>query len=178
MLAWTWRVERPPWPVPGPCVVAFWHGEQLPLVALHRGLGMTGMASLSRDGELLARVLGLLGYAVIRGSGSRGGGDALFAALGVVREGGRPALALDGPRGPAGTVHTGAAALATRARVPVVWGRVEAAGLRLRSWDRFLIPWPFARVRVTYGVWRPGEGALATAIPGPVSEPATRPTSG
>jgi hypothetical protein len=30
--------------------------------------------------------------------------------------------------------------------------RVQGAGWRARSWDRFLVPWPFARVVVRYHV--------------------------
>ena len=44
-LAWTWRVERPSFPVEGACVVAFWHGDLLPMILLHRGLGLVGIAS-------------------------------------------------------------------------------------------------------------------------------------
>lgn len=168
LLAWTWRVQREPWPLAGPCVVAFWHGEQLPLVALHRAQGLTGMVSLSRDGERLSRVLRALGYPVLRGSSSRGGAQVLVAALRLLRGGGRPAIAVDGPRGPAGQVQPGAEALAARAGLPVVWGKVDASpAWRARSWDRFCLPLPFARVRLRYGVWRPGEGRLAEAMPPP-----------
>lgn len=173
-LAATWRARVPPWPVEGPCVVAFWHGDQLPMIALHRGAGLTGMASLSKDGDLVTGVLTRLGFGVLRGSTSRGGLRALRAAEALLRVGGRPALAVDGPRGPAGTVHPGAEALARRVGVPVVYGVVEARGLRLRSWDRFLVPWPFAAVTVRYGVWRPGDGPLAEAMA--TLRPASRPT--
>lgn len=152
-LAWTWRVTCPPWPVDGPCVAAFLHGEQLPLVLLHRDQGFTGMASRSRDGALLAGVLTRLGFGVVRGSSSRGGADALVAALHVLRGGGRVAIAVDGPRGPAGRAAPGAAALARNASVPLVVVRVGARGWRARSWDRFLVPWPFTRVTVCYRVW-------------------------
>ena len=118
----------------------------------------------SRDGAVIAEVLQRLGYAVIRGSSSRGGAEALLAAGRALREGGRPAFAVDGPRGPAGHVAPGAEAVAVRAGVPVVHGWVEGTALRLRTWDRFRIPLPFARVRVRYGVWRPGEGTLAAAM--------------
>lgn len=151
-LAWTWRVDRPAWPVAGPCVVGFWHGDQLAMVALHRDVGVTGLASLSRDGELAAGVLAGFGYGVMRGSTSRGGLDAFLAACALVRRGGRPALALDGPRGPAGVAQPGAEAIARRTGAPLVIATVEAPGWRLRSWDRFLIPYPFARVRVRYAV--------------------------
>lgn len=163
-LAWTWRVDRAPWPVEGPCVLAFLHGEQLPMIVLHRGRGIVGLASQSKDGALVAGVLERLGYEVVRGSSSRGGGEALMALLLALRAGKSPALAVDGPRGPAGSVQPGAEALARAENLPVLLGRVRAAGWRARSWDRFLVPWPFARVELRYGVWRPGVGTLAEAL--------------
>ncbi len=162
LLAFTWRVERDPWPVPGASVVAFWHGEVLPMLALHRDSRLTGgaelvaLASLSKDGDIVTAALERLGYGVIRGSSSRGGFAALRAAKAAIKAGRSPALAVDGPRGPAGVVQPGAEALAKVTGAPVVWGRVEAAGWRARSWDRMLVPWPFARVRIRYGVWTEG----------------------
>ncbi len=164
LLAGTWRVRRPPWPVPGPCVVALWHGDQLPMIVLHRDTGMVAMASHSRDGDIVAGVLRRFGYGVVRGSSSRGGPEALMGCLMALREGGRPALAVDGPRGPAGKVKRGAEHLAVAEGLPVVFGRVRAKGWRAGSWDRFLVPWPFARVEIEYGVWTPGEGTLAGAM--------------
>lgn len=167
-LAWTWRVEQPPWPVQGPCVVALWHGDQVPMVALHRRLGLSPLASLSKDGELAARASEALGYRVLRGSSSRGGREALLAALATLRAGGRPTFTVDGPRGPAGVVQPGAEALARRVGVPVVWGGIDAAPeWRARSWDRLRVPLPFAKVRVRYGVWTGAEGTLADAMAPP-----------
>jgi lysophospholipid acyltransferase (LPLAT)-like uncharacterized protein len=165
LLSWTWRVEQPPWPTSGPCVVAFWHGDQLPMIALHRGRGLVGVASLSADGAIVAGVLIRLGYGVIRGSTSRGGAEAIWRLREAIRAGRSPALAVDGPRGPAGSVRGGAEQLARTMDVPVVFGRVVAHGWRARSWDRFVVPWPFARVRVEYGLWRASEArGLAEAM--------------
>ena len=170
LLAATWRVQRDPWPGQGPAVVAFWHGDLIPMVALHRdrastgGSALVGLASRSSDGDLIAHALTALGYEVIRGSSSRGGVAALRSALGALARGGSPALAVDGPRGPAGVVQPGAEALAVRQSVPVIWGRVEARGWRARSWDRTLVPWPFARVRIRYGVWRAGDPPLGEVM--------------
>ncbi len=159
VLAATWRVRRTG-RVPidgrlaqGPAVMAFLHGDQLPLIALHRDLPVAGMTSLSDDGSLLALVLIALGYDTVRGSSSRGGARAAVAALRALERGLCPAIAVDGPRGPAGTVKDGAVFLARRADTPIAWFRVVARpALRLRSWDRFQIPWPFARVVVYSGL--------------------------
>ncbi len=171
LLAATWRVERSPWPAQGACVLALWHGELLPMLALHRGRGFVGLASQSRDGAVVAGVLERLGYGVVRGSSSAGGGEALFALREALQAGRCPVFAVDGPRGPAGHVATGAGRLADLQGVPVVFGHVEARGWRARSWDRFLVPWPFARVVVRYGVWWPGEGTLAAAMGKPLAVP-------
>lgn len=159
LLAATWRVRRigrervDAVLRDGPAVMAFLHGDQLPLIALHRDLPVAGMTSLSADGTLLADVLTRLGYATVRGSSSRGGARAAVAALQALRDGACPGIAIDGPRGPVGEAKGGASFLAKRADVPIAWFRVEARpALRLGSWDRFQIPWPFARVEVTSGV--------------------------
>ena len=62
------------------------------------------------------------------------------------------ALTPDGPRGPAERVKPGLAWLASRSGWAVV--PVAAAAKRawvLGSWDRFRIPWPFARVCLAFG---------------------------
>lgn len=156
LLAATWRVERPAWPVEGPCVAAFLHADLIPMIALHRG--MVGIVSASRDGALAAAALRHFGHDVVRGSSSRGGVAALRGARTALAAGRRVGITVDGPRGPAGVEKPGARALAAAAGVPLVFGEIEAPGLRLPTWDRMRVPWPFARVRVRYAVSRPSAG--------------------
>jgi lysophospholipid acyltransferase (LPLAT)-like uncharacterized protein len=156
----TWRVRRRgPELVPGepPCVCAFWHGELLPLIALHGDHGLVGMVSQSRDGELLARALCRLGFGLIRGSSSRGGLSALRASLRALEGEQRPvAIAVDGPRGPRHQVAPGALGLTLGRGRPLVYARALCwPRLQLRSWDRFELPLPFARVELRYGRWTP-----------------------
>jgi len=68
-------------------------------------------------------------------------------------EGGRDgAVTPDGPRGPAHVFAPGAAIASQRTGVPLLPIRASASrAWRLKSWDRFLVPKPFATVRVTYG---------------------------
>jgi hypothetical protein len=50
----------------------------------------------------------------------------------------------------------GAAIAAQRTGVPIIPVRVDASrSWRLKSWDRFLIPKPFARIDVHYGALTP-----------------------
>jgi len=136
----------------GPVVVAMLHGDLLPLVALHRGLPLMGLVSRSSDGQLAADVAAALGFKVIRGSSSSGGLAAVRAACRAVGAGASPAIAVDGPRGPVGEPQLGALAVGRAAQARVVWARAVARpAWRLRSWDRFAVPLPFARIGLRYG---------------------------
>ncbi len=150
----------------GPSVLAFWHGEQLAMIAAHQRLGILSMISRSRDGELVGRVVAGLGFGVVRGSSSRGGGEALQGCAAAMRaRGAAVGLAVDGPRGPRWEPKAGAAVLAARLQCPIVFGvtRVRPA-LRLGSWDRFEIPAPFARIDVRYGVLEPPANAAEDIV--------------
>lgn len=134
-----------------PFIFAFWHGQLLPLLWLHRGQGVAIVISSHRDGELVAGVAERLGLRAIRGSSTRGAARAL---LGVVRElesGGEVAMTPDGPRGPARRFASGALVAAQRVGAPIIGIGVGATrAWYLKSWDRFMIPKPFARVNVAY----------------------------
>lgn len=158
-LAATWRVR-----VTNPDVVEelrrrrqpflhiLWHGQLLPLLWTHRGRGVAVMVSEHRDGELIARVAESLRFRTVRGSTTRGGARALLGACREVEAGHDVAVTVDGPRGPAGSVAPGALVIAQRTGAPMVPTAASASrAWRLRSWDRFMIPKPFARVVVTYG---------------------------
>jgi lysophospholipid acyltransferase (LPLAT)-like uncharacterized protein len=137
-----------------PWVLAFWHGAQWPLLAWRRRRRTVVLVSLSSDGALQARALGLQGFRVVRGSSSRGGARGLAALVRVMkREGADAAFAVDGPRGPLGVVKPGAvaAARATGAVLVPVAGAVRRGVVLARTWDRFAIAWPFSRVDVALG---------------------------
>ena len=134
-----------------PIIFALWHGELLPLLYHHRREGVVVMISEHADGELVARVAERLGYRTVRGSTSRGAARALLEAARVVQEGHDLAITPDGPRGPAKSVAPGVAVLAQRTGAPVIGVAAHArSAWRLKSWDSFLIPRPFARVDVAY----------------------------
>lgn len=136
-----------------PLAFAFWHGQLLPLLYQHRNQGVAILISEHRDGEVIARIGYRLGYRSVRGSSSRGAARAL---LGLVRElegGGEVAVSPDGPRGPAERFAPGTLVAAQRSGAYIVpVAAVADRAWRLRSWDRFLIPKPFARVTVGYAV--------------------------
>lgn len=133
-------------------IMVLWHGELLPLLWHHRGEGVTVLISEHGDGELVARVAESLGFRTVRGSTTRGAGRALLGMTSVVQAGGDAAITPDGPRGPSQSFAPGALIVAQRTGAPVVPIRVAVRrAWRLRSWDAFMIPKPFARITVAYG---------------------------
>jgi lysophospholipid acyltransferase (LPLAT)-like uncharacterized protein len=135
-----------------PVLFTLWHGRLLPLGFLHRGQGVVAIVSRSADGEYLTRVLEHWGFTAVRGSSSRGGDRALRELVRCVRAGRSIAITPDGPRGPREQLKPGVLQLAQLTGAPIV---TVAAGADRAwwfvRWDRFLIPKPFARVRVAYG---------------------------
>lgn len=135
-----------------PFIYSLWHGHLLPLLWYHRGSNVAVLISEHRDGELIARAAESLGYRSIRGSTTRGAERALLSLVRELKEGRYVAVTPDGPKGPPRTFAPGALIAAHRSGAPIL---PVAAGAdrawRLRSWDRFMIPKPFARVTVAYG---------------------------
>jgi lysophospholipid acyltransferase (LPLAT)-like uncharacterized protein len=146
----TLRIRRTGPPFDRPAVIVFWHGDQFPLLAVRPSAPVAAAVSRSRDGSLQAGILGGLGVVSVRGSSSRGGAHAARGLLRALRAGWPVLLAVDGPRGPRGSVAPGAAFLAGRTGFPVqAVGVAVRRGRRIqRAWDRFLLPCPFTRVEV------------------------------
>ena len=149
-----------------PSVAAFWHGDQLPLLRARPNAPESVAVSLSRDGSLQAFILARLGMNVIRGSSSRGSLALARGLLGRLALGDVALMAVDGPRGPRHTVKPGAIFLSRKASAPIYPVGVAAnAAVRLsRSWDAFLLPWPFSRICICVGEpWHPGQGLSLAA---------------
>jgi lysophospholipid acyltransferase (LPLAT)-like uncharacterized protein len=110
------------------------------------------MISKSQDGDIIAAVAEKSGWHAVRGSSSRDGGLALQEMIAHLKQSGLAAHILDGPRGPAGVVKAGAVSLAraTGAVVVPVYATADRAWY-FKSWDRFLLPKPFARVHLCFG---------------------------
>lgn len=158
LLASTWRVrfvngevERELRASGEPFIFVLWHAELLPLLYFHRGRGIAALISEHADGELVARLVERLGYTTVRGSTSRGAARALIGLQRAAQDGHTLAITPDGPRGPAHSFAPGAMVVAQRSGLPILAVSAHATrAWRLRSWDRFMIPKPFAVIRVGY----------------------------
>lgn len=134
-------------------VFAFWHQHLLMLMCARTSRRMAALISRSRDGALIADLAAGFGVRAIRGSSHRGGAQAAGEALQAVREGWHLAVTVDGPRGPLKVPKPGAAEIArvTGAALVPVAARASCEWRIRRSWDRFRVPLPGARIAVVYG---------------------------
>lgn len=140
------------WGVGKPVVFVLWHGRLLPCTYYHRQQKLATLISQHRDGEYITRIVERWGFEVVRGSSSRGGAQALRQIVRTLRRGTAMAITPDGPRGPREVMKPGALIAAQMAGVPVI--PVAAGTPRawwFGGWDRFLVPKPFARIRMEYG---------------------------
>ena len=140
------------WAARAPVIYAVWHGRILLLPHLYGRRGIHALASRSRDGEMVARWIRRFGLEPVRGSSTRGGGEALRVLTRALRDGREVVVVPDGPRGPREVLKPGVIALARLSGAPIVPAAVGAScEWRLRSWDEFRIPRPFARCVVRFG---------------------------
>lgn len=155
------------WDAGGPVIVCFWHGRialspacwPMDRVRAGRAQAPRALISLSPDGAFIARAMARLGFPAIRGSSTKardkakrkGGAAAFREVLRWLEHGGGIALTPDGPRGPAQAMAEGAALLAARSGAPVMLvGLACAPCLRLKSWDRTVLPLPFGRGAIVW----------------------------
>jgi lysophospholipid acyltransferase (LPLAT)-like uncharacterized protein len=135
---------------------ALWHNRLLifPFVLRRFFPNRRGAAliSASRDGDLLADAIKRFDFDVVRGSSSRLGASAILQLTDVLASGRDVVITPDGPRGPAYELGPGIIFLAQKSGAPVVPVNMEYSGCwRLKSWDRFILPRPFSKVRVIIG---------------------------
>ncbi len=152
LVAATWRIRVVGTIPHTPVIIAFWHGDMLPVWWLCRRLHPMALISQSKDGEHLNAILTRWGYTVVRGSSSQGGRD----ALNHITEAARSSIVMitpDGPRGPRRVAKPGAVVAAQRSGTPVLPLRIHTEHGKVfeRSWDRFTVPLPFSRVTISVG---------------------------
>jgi lysophospholipid acyltransferase (LPLAT)-like uncharacterized protein len=139
-----------------PVIFAIWHNRLLMLPRVFDPCFPTrqsyGLISASRDGDLIARFIERSGYGTIRGSSSRKGVIALRQLVDTLAADGNVLVTPDGPRGPVYQASQGVVFLAQKSGAPVVPIHMEYSSCwRLKSWDRFVVPRPFATLRAIFG---------------------------
>jgi len=130
-------------------IYSFWHRAIFPAAWLCRNQGIAVMVSKSFDGEYIARIIERLGFVAVRGSSSRSGTEALLGMRVQLQEGAAVAFTIDGPRGPKYVAKPGPVPLARATGFPMAAFYLAVSNAwMLNTWDRFMIPKPFAKVLV------------------------------
>lgn len=139
---------------PRPLLWVFWHNQLFispyfweRFCPSRRG---AALASKSSDGEIIAAIIRCFGLRPIRGSSSRGGSRALLEMKRAFDDGFDVAITPDGPRGPCYHVNPGVVKLAQLTGGQVFPMHIQYSRCwRLKSWDGFMIPKPFATATIT-----------------------------
>ena len=141
-------------------IFAVWHNRLALCLMLYRRYAirsepdrrMAAIVSASRDGGMLARILEHFNVEPVRGSSSRRGGQALREMVSWAERGCDLGITPDGPRGPCYKVQEGVISTAQLTGLPIVPASYHLNWkIRLKSWDRFQVPLPFARCEVSVG---------------------------
>lgn len=139
----------------GAVLLCVWHQQFFAAIRhfkTYQALGPSLMISRSKDGEMIASVAERSGWKTVRGSSSKGGRQALGMMIKNLKEFRLAAHIIDGPRGPAGRVKAGAISLAHAADAMIVPIYTAADNAwYFKSWDKFMLPKPFAKVTLRFG---------------------------
>lgn len=163
------------WDQGGGVLIAMWHSRlSLGIASWPSGRAQPAkaMVSLSADGEFIAKAIGRLGIPAVRGSAAnkdkkeaaKGGTQALRDGLKQLKVGGL-AITPDGPRGPARTMAEGLPVMARMSGAPVlILGLSCNPAIRVKSWDKALIPLPFGKGAIVWDRVDFPEGGDVTAV--------------
>jgi lysophospholipid acyltransferase (LPLAT)-like uncharacterized protein len=159
LIGWTWRVTtigeeklEAARKSGVPLLLIVWHGRMLVPVWQQSYRHIVAMISQHSDGEMVARLVQRLGYETVRGSSTRGGGEAALEMLRRIKGGQTAAMICDGPRGPFQKMKPGTPFLSIQSGAVVIPTSFAAKRCwTFHSWDKFTLPKPFARVCLIWG---------------------------
>lgn len=144
-----------------PALYAFWHGRLLMMATIHPPKYQMRVLSSKNDiGILSEKCVSLFGITFIRGSKhnpnkpnrDKGGSAALRQMVRALRGGYPIGITPDGPLGPAQKVNEGILITAIMAQKPIIPLTYSCkTGYQTKTWDRFLIPYPFTKLYFKVG---------------------------
>lgn len=143
-----------------PMVYAHWHGQIPGILYLLKRYHAAAIISTSKDGDFVDTMAQLIGAKTTRGSTTRGGASALKGMLRLAKDGWRPALAIDGPKGPRHQAKPGIFEISRVVGGPIfpLVCAVDREWVFHKAWDKTILPKPFARIQVVWGEPVPAVG--------------------
>jgi len=135
-----------------PIIHLVWHGRIFLAPYFFRRQQIMPLISPSEDGEIVARIVDGWGYKILRGSSSHSMVTAWKEMVRELRQGGEVIIVPDGPRGPDRVLKIGALKLAKETGAVLLPFSFSSSRRRfLKSWDHFLLTWPFSRIVAIHG---------------------------
>lgn len=136
-------------------VIAIWHQQFFSVIRYfqkYRKYKPCIMISQSKDGDIISNIASRCGWTPVRGSSSRGGIGALKNIIKTLRHSRLAVHVVDGPKGPMGKIKPGLIHLARTSNAAIVPFSVSCdRAWFFNSWDRFMLPKPFAKVILKFG---------------------------
>lgn len=138
----------------GKIILCSWHQQFFPYIRYFKNYNKFNpciMISQSKDGDVVADLAKYTGWYPARGSSSKGGRGALMEIIDRINNNSLAIHLIDGPTGPPGIVKNGAIKMAVETGAAIVPAYIETENdWHVSSWDRFIIPKPFSRVKIIY----------------------------
>ena len=157
-ITWRVRIYEPPTMTQAmrdqtPMVYAHWHGSIPAILYLLPRYHAAAIISTSKDGDFVDTMARLIGAKTTRGSTTRGGASALKGMLRLAKDGWRPAIAIDGPKGPRHRAKPGVFEISRITNSPIfpLACAVDRKWVFHKAWDKTILPKPFAKIQIVWG---------------------------
>ena len=136
----------------GPLIFAGLHRDMIASILFMQKAQPWLLVSGSDDGAILVRALSHDSYHFITGATGENGGRALVKLRQTLEAGRHIGLAVDGPKGPFGVIHSGVFTLAklTGATIVPLLPEVKPA-MVFSTWDRTVAPLLFSKIKMQVG---------------------------
>lgn len=139
-----------------PMTFAIWHGDLALVVSSYVGYRggterVNAVISSHGDGEIVSKLVSIVGARTIRGSSSSNSVRVLAQGIRALKKGEDVCIVPDGPRGPRFSVADGVGIFAQKTDTKVVaMGYKASRYWQLKSWDKQKIPKPFCTIDFYY----------------------------
>ena len=140
------------WQEKKPFILAFWHSQLMMVGHVWKSNTTLNMlASSHSDGRFGAYIAGhfnLKNISIVAKNKS----PSLRQIFKILKDGNYIGITPDGPRGPNQKVSEGIIKIAINSKVPIIpLGFASSKNFKLKSWDSFLITYPFSKCTFVWG---------------------------
>ena len=140
------EIPRSFWEKGNPAIGTCWHGRLLMMPMAYKGKKLSFLVSPHRDGQIVGKALERFGFHAILGSTTRKGFSAFKKMMKAQQNGSDIGIIPDGPRGPRYRAQIGVIELAKLTGRPIVPLSFSASKRKVfKTWDHFLLPYPFSK---------------------------------